>query len=97
MHEMLEHDASAIKVVGRRQRACFENQHGCRALGKSDPIEGSPEVPMRVQRVDADVGIPGMDQNLFVLHIPGIERDPAEPAAPSAPAIASSPDTRTAP
>ena len=58
MHEMLEHDASAIKVVARRQ-ACFENQHGCRALGKSDPIEGSPDVPMRAQRVDADVGIPG--------------------------------------
>ena len=77
MHEMLEHDASAIKVVARRQ-ACFENQHGCRALGKSDPIEGSPDVPMRAQRVDADVGIPGMDENLFVLLIPGIERAPAE-------------------
>ena len=77
MHEMLEHDASAIKVVARRQ-ACFENQHGCRALGKSDPIEGSPDVPMRAQRVDADAGIPGMDQNLFVLPIPGIERAPAE-------------------
>ena len=77
MHEMLEHDASAIKVVARLQ-ACFENQHGCSALGKSDPIEGSPDVPMRAQRVDADVGIPGMDENLFVLLIPGIERAPAE-------------------
>jgi hypothetical protein len=77
MHKMLEHDARAIKVVARRQ-ACFENQHGCRALGKSDPIEGSPEVPMAAQRVDADAGISGMDENLFVLLIPGIERAPAE-------------------
>ena len=53
-HKMLEHDADAIKVVARRQ-ACFENRHGCRALGKSDPIEGSPEVPMGARRVDADV------------------------------------------
>ncbi len=33
---------------------------------------------MRAQRAGADAGIPGMDEYLFVLRIPGIEGAPAE-------------------
>ena len=45
----------------------------------STPVELDPHAPGGAQRVDAGVGVAGVDEDLLVLLEPGVQRVPLEP------------------
>ena len=59
-------------------RPGLEHEHGRRGLGEDDALGLHPHAPGRAQRVDAGVGVPGVDEDLLVLLEPGIEGGPVE-------------------
>ncbi len=84
-HEMTEVDIGAIEVVAGRQ-AGLEHQHRRGTLGERDPLQRDPDTPVRAKCVDADVRVSGMDEDLLLLLIPGIQRVPVETSSAGHPA-----------
>jgi hypothetical protein len=74
---MVEGDIGAVEVVAGRQ-AGLEHQHRRARLGQRHALERGPDVPVRAERVDADIRVAGVDEDLLVLLIPRIERVPVE-------------------
>ena len=83
-HQLGEVHLGAVEVVAGRQ-AGLEHHDRRRRLGQHVPVELDPDRAGRAQRVDPGVRVAGMDEDLLVLLVPGVQRVPLEPRRPGQP------------
>ena len=74
---MVEVHLGAVEVVAGREPGLEDHDRRCR-LGQHHAVELDADVPGRAQRVDPDVGVAGVDEDLLVLFEPGVEGVPLE-------------------